>query len=82
MNYRFWRQFHPDEIFLAKLIEEVGLAGRKFQERLIAAHSSNPSKRGIKKHTRELAEALEHVEYIARCWRRQVEAELSEDVKS
>jgi NTP pyrophosphatase (non-canonical NTP hydrolase) len=75
MNYKYWRQHHSDAVFMAKLVEELGEAGRALQERDKALYASDPAKRGIKKRTAELAEELDHVEFIARCWRRQLDTE-------
>lgn len=70
MNKKQWKNNKiSDSKFLAKLSEEFGEVGRAQVNRLNALAAKNPAKRGYKAHTKNLIEELEHVEFIARCWR-------------
>lgn len=73
MNYKRWSEVHSDEMYMAKLGEEFGEVARAQSNRLKSLKTSNPVKRGIKAQTYNLIEELEHVEFIAQCWRRQLQ---------
>lgn len=89
MNRKFWKSGInrlredgqiTDEDYMAKLAEEFGEVARAQSERLKIKGRKNPAKAGIKFHTRNLIEELEHVEFMAHCWRTQIEKRWREDV--
>ena len=59
--------------WLSKLGEEFGEVSMGFNKLLGAEVANNPAKRGVKARRKELIEELRHVEFIARCWREDLE---------
>lgn len=66
MNLPRWKQPHGSVVFMAKLTEEVGEVGKALRHRLEGKNDN-------------LVEELDHVIYIATCWREQ---EVSDGTKT